>query len=85
MKGIVGSPKAVNQDDLYFRGRYEPSGYQFRLGQQDGRYGFLPVMMTPNHKSDRLQKRMDNPTYFHGLLGNQNNQAKVPVYPVMYY
>lgn len=71
---------------MYFRGGYQTNGYQFRLGQHDGKYGFLPVMMTPVQKSDRLQKRMDNPTYFHGLIGSRNSQqANVPIYPVMYY
>ena len=77
-----GFPVPVNAHDPF---------YQIYLGQQqNGKYGYLPVKMA-FPKSDRLQKRMDNPTFFHGLLGNNNNnyqnhmQQKAPVYPVMYY
>lgn len=82
------SAKSRSHDNLLFQGKFGNEGFQLKLGERDGKYGFIPLMVSPAKNNDRIQKRMDTPTFFHGLLGSRNLPVPGPqshVYPNFYY
>ncbi|KAK6641844.1 hypothetical protein RUM44_013562 [Polyplax serrata] len=72
-KNLRTDDETKNQERLFFHGRHNSNGFQLKLGQIGGKYGFIPAQGGSQEETRNFQKRLGPKTYFQGPLGHSDD------------